>query len=497
MKGVFEILVPLVLIIVLLMCMMNNNTEEYFSVGGPGHGEKHSNSFKVGGDAHGEEHSNSFKVGAAGCDGEGFKVGGPGHKTTCGDSFKVGGEGHSNSFRVGADSCDSFKVGGEGHSNSFRVGADSCDGFKVGGEAHGDNTCHVTMIWADWCSFSNKADPNFRSLKDEYEGEELEGCKLTFKQIEEKQLKADPELMKKYKVDGFPTYFCEMNGKHETFNDIEKEDMLSKIKNCIKNLKVGGQNAPKPHHKPHKPAHNKPHNRPAHHVPAHKPAHNKPGNYAKAYNSARPTVHGEMLYSSCDDSEYGPVRLDSVSRNLAGVGNSPQEVIGYGDCTDLEFAPIKFSTGGPQIPSMNSLKPSLGQLPAPHIDGVQGITRPLAFNTPNGKGPSSKGHSGNSKKARVTMVRADWCGFCKKAMPEWKKLKGEIHDKVVNGYHMVLRDLEQKRDEGEIKKNYSDVNGFPTYVVEVQGPDGEFKKSGTFNSIKKEDMHEKIKKHLQ
>ena len=210
-----------------------------------------------------------------------------------------------------------------------------------------------------------------------------------------------------------------------------------------------------------------------------------------------------MLYSSCDDSEYGPVRLDSVSRNLAGVGNSLQEVTGYGDCTDLEFAPIKFSTGGPQIPSMNSLKPSLGQLPATSMDGVQGITRPLAFNKPNGNRPSGNRPSsnapsgnGNTKKARVTMVRADWCGFCKKAMPEWEKLKGEIHDKVVNGYHMVLRDLEQKRDEGEIKKHYSDVNGFPTYVVEVQGPDGEYKKSGTFNSIEMNDMHEKIQKHL-
>jgi thiol-disulfide isomerase/thioredoxin len=176
---------------------------------------------------------------------------------------------------------------------------------------------------------------------------------------------------------------------------------------------------------------------------------------------------------------------------------------------------------------MNSLKPSLGQLPAPSIDGVQGITRPLAFNSPNGNSPNGNAPNGNSpngnapngnspngnspngnspngnapggngKKARVTMVRAEWCGFCKKAMPEWEKLKGEIHDKVVNGYHMVLRDLEQKRDEGEIKKNYSDINGYPTYVVEVQGPDGEYKKSGTFNSIEMNDMNEKIKKQLQ
>ena len=440
------------------MCMMNNNSEEYFSVGG----EKH----------HNKEH---------------FKVGGPGHseKKTCGEGFKVGGEGHSNSFKVGAEHCDGFKVGANLPGNS-------------------GNTCHVTMVWADWCGFSKKAEPEFKSLMSEYEGKVVDGCTLTFKQIEEKEMKADPELMKKYKVDGFPTYFCEMNGKHETFNSIEKQDMLSKIKNCIKNLKVGGgQNAPN------KPPHNKPApNKPAPNKPApNRPVQNAPGNYAKAYNSARPTVYGEMLYSSCDDSEYGPAILNSVSRNLSGVGNPPQEVTGYGDCTELEFAPIKFSTGGPQIPSMNSLKPSLGQLPAPSMDGVQGITRPLAFNkhhgnaphgnAPHGNKPHGNAPSGNGKKARVTMVRADWCGFCKKAMPEWEKLKGKIHDKVVNGYHIVLRDLEQKRDEDEIKKHYSDVNGFPTYVVEVQGPDGQYKKSGTFNSIEMNDMHEKIQKHLQ
>ena len=448
MKGVFEILVPLVLIIVLLMCMMNNNTEEYFSVGG----------------------------------------------TSC-DGFKVGGEHHN----LGGQGCGNIK-----------------DGFKVGANLpgnSGNSKCDVTMVWANWCGYSNKAKPEYDSLMEKYNGKVIDGCVMNFDHAEEKE---KPEIVKKFQTTGFPTYYVSVDGKkHEEFNSIKEDDMLSKIKSVISKHKGGGsQNAPKPAvpapnkpavpapNKPGVPAPNKPGvpapNRPA--VPAHnKPAPNKPGNYAKAYNGARPAVHGEMLYSSCNDSEYGPVRLDSVSRNLAGVGNSPQEVIGYGDCTELEFAPIKFSTGGPQIPSMNSLKPSLGQLPAPHIDGVQGITRPLAFNSPNGKGSNANGNgnSGNSKKARVTMVRADWCGFCKKAMPEWEKLKGEIHDKVVNGYHMVLRDLEQKRDEGEIKKDYSDVNGFPTYVVEVQGPDGKFKKSGTFNSIEKNDMHEKIKKQLQ
>ena len=407
---------------------------------------------------------------------------------------------------------DYFKVGGSscGNGNSFKVGAKNKEYFKVGANLPGnsDNTCKVTMVWAKWCGFSKKAKPEWDKLTENPNNKTIDGCNMVYEDAEEKE---KPEIVKKFQTKGFPTYYCEMNGKVEEFNSIEKNDMYSKIQNCIKNLKIGGGNTPNgptpngpaPNRPaPNRPAPNRPApngptpnkpgpNKPAPNRPA--PMQNAPGNYAKAYNGARPTVYGEMLYSSCNDSEYGPVRLDSVSRNLAGIGNSIQEVTGYGDCTELEFAPIKFSTGGPQIPSMNSLKPSLGQLPAPQIDGVQGITRPLAFNSPNG---NMARPNGNSKKARVTMVRADWCGFCKKALPEWEKLKDKIHDKVVNGYHVVLRDLEQKRDEGEIKQNYSDVSGFPTYVVEVQGPDGQYKKSGTFNSIEMNDMHEKIQKNL-
>ena len=478
MRQFFEILIPLALIIVLLMCMMNNNNEEAFSVGG--------------------QCKNSFKVGATHHK-DGFKVGGEGEAKchhNLGDGFKVGGPGHTDEATRHHNHEDGFKVGGQGCKNR--------EGFKVGGQGNG-NTCHVTMIWANWCGYSNKADPEFKSLMSKHEGKEIDGCKMTFKQIEETELKADPSLMSKYKVDGFPTYFCEMNGKHETFNAIKEDDMLSKIKDCIKKLK-GGNSPPAPNKPaPNKPAPNKPApNKPAPNKPAHKPAHKpapngKQGNYARDYNSVRSTIEGEILYSSCGDSEYGPLRLDSVDRNLAGVGNSIQNVMGFGDCTELEFAPVKFSTGGPQIPSMNSLLPSLAQLPAAPIDGIQGIHRPASFNSPpNGNKPGNGGNGGNggAKKAQVTMVRADWCGFCKKAMPEWEKLKSEIHNKVVNGYHIVLRDLEQKRDEAEIKEKYSDVTGFPTYVVETTDPSGKLVKSGTFNSIEKNDMHEKIKQNL-
>ena len=403
-------------------------------------------------------------------------------------------------FSVGGTSCNSnsnsFNVGGQTHKEPFNVGG------QGNGKSNGNNKCHVTMVWADWCGYSKKAKPEWDKLTQEYEGKEIDGCIVTFEHAEEKE---KPEIVKKFKTSGFPTYYVSMNdSKHEEFNSIKKDDMLEKIKTSISKIKGSGNSIPahkpapnKPHkpapNKPHKPAPNKPHK--PHHKPHNKPA-PKPGNYARDYNSVRSTIEGEILYSSCGDSEYGPLRLDSVDRNLTGIGNSIQNVMGFGDCTELEFAPVKFSTGGPQIPSMNSLLPSLAQLPAAPIDGIQGIHRPASFNSPpNGNKPGNGGNGGG-KKAQVTMVRADWCGFCKKAMPEWEKLKSEIHNKVVNGYHIVLKDLEQKRDEAEIKEKYSEVTGFPTYVVETTDPSGKLVKSGTFNSIEKDDMHEKIKQNL-
>ena len=54
----------------------------------------------------------------------------------------------------------------------------------------------------------------------------------------------------------------------------------------------------------------------------------------------------------------------------------------------------------------------------------------LSFNKPNGNKPNGNKPNGDKpngdkpngdkpsdKKARVTMVRADWCGFCKKVEP--------------------------------------------------------------------------------
>ena len=380
------------------------------------------------------------------------------------------------------------------------------DGFSIGGQpsnvptptqpndnvpSDDGNTCKVTMIWADWCGYSKKAKPEWDNLVNEMKTKKIDGYTLEFRDVEEK---ADPDTVKKYGTTGFPTYYVELSnkpGQKEEFNSIEQSDMLQKIESAISKLSSGESVAEESVEEEiqirlcDKCGKRIEDCECEYDVPeARRPQPDE--------SSIRPSVYGEILYSSCDN-DYGPVRLESVDRNLSESLNQIQDVVGSADCTSLEYAPIKLALGGNQLPSSRASIPSLAQLKTPGIDSIQGIIRPLSFDTPVAK-PSAGGDS--DKTATVTMVWADWCGYSKKAKPEWDKLVAEINGQSISGCRMELRDLEQKKDEAEIKKNYSDVSGFPTYVVEVTDPSGKLLHKGDFNSIEKDDMLQKIKAEI-
>jgi len=461
MQKIIEILIPLILIVVLLMCMMNDDND----------------GFSVGGQCKAGNGPPTAPI--------------PSAPIPSGNRPSANGNGN--------------RPSGNGNSN----------------------TCNVTMVWADWCGFSKKAKPEWDNLVKEMNNKNINGYNLQFKDAEEK---IDPETVKKHGTKGFPTYYVELSdkpGQKEEFNSIKKDDMLKKIKEAIAKMSGSSGQGAKPQNTRVQPPIagkmcegcgkskedckcnkggkmcescrkskedcdcNKPN--PSIGINALIQQANKPtggpSRFADSYNSIRPTVYGEILFSSCND-EYGPLRLDSVDRNLAGVGNPGQAVVGKGDCTSLEFAPVKSALGDSQLPSSGASIPSLAQLKTPGIDAVNGIIRPSSFGTPVAHGGDSGGN------ATVTMVWADWCGYSKKAKPEWDKLVGEVNNTEMDGCKVQLRDLEQKKDEAEIKKDYSDVNGFPTYVVEVTDQSGKLLHKGDFNSIKKDDMLQKIKAEI-
>ena len=55
----------------------------------------------------------------------------------------------------------------------------------------------------------------------------------------------------------------------------------------------------------------------------------------------------------------------------------------------------------------------------------------------NSKPSDSKPNSGKDQ-CKITMVWADWCGFSKKAKPEWDKLVGEIQGQSIDGCKVEL-----------------------------------------------------------
>ena len=471
---------------------------------------------------------------------DGFNVGGQCKKRNDGDGFNVGGQLNQGDYAPGANVPGANVPGGNAPS-ATAPSATAPSATAPSANAPSANTCKVTMIYANWCGYSKQALPEWENLiKSKWSNTELDGYKLSFNKVEET---GNEKIIAEYGTTGFPSFYVELSDKpdqKEEFNSIDETDMKDKITKAITKLvggngfNVGGQ--PEELERPpdgmcegcgkskeececnkgggkmcegcgkskedcdcNKPI------RP-------QQASGGPSEFEESYNNIRPTIYGELLFSSCEN-EYGPLRLDSVDRNLAGVGNQAQGVVGKGDCTSLEFAPIKSALGDSQLPSIGSSIPSLAQSQTPGIDSVQGIIRPSSFDTPvaqpsavkpggdsGGKpGGDSGGKSADGKSdktATVTMVWADWCGYSKKAKPEWESLVKEVNNTEIDGCKVELRDLEETRDKVEIKKDYSDINGFPTYVVEVIDPSGKQLYKGDFNSIDKDDMLQKIKAEI-
>tara|TARA_R110001599_G_scaffold191099_2_gene385862 strand:- start:590 stop:2002 length:1413 start_codon:yes stop_codon:yes gene_type:complete len=94
--------------------------------------------------------------------------------------------------------------------------------------------------------------------------------------------------------------------------------------------------------------------------------------------------------------------------------------------------------------------------------------------------------------AKLSLVHADWCGYCQKAKPEFDKLKADYHGKDINGVRMQMEDFEEKRDAhliGEGKK--FNVKGFPTFFFN-QVKNGVEQQPIEFNAITYDKMLEKL-----
>lgn len=78
----------------------------------------------------------------------------------------------------------------------------------------------------------------------------------------------------------------------------------------------------------------------------------------------------------------------------------------------------------------------------------------------------SEGFQGNGPS--VVICKADWCGHCKKAAPEFKKLEAASPITLANGTQATVKILDADQNKDEIKKY--NVRGYPSILI-VNGSD--------------------------
>jgi thioredoxin-like negative regulator of GroEL len=94
-------------------------------------------------------------------------------------------------------------------------------------------------------------------------------------------------------------------------------------------------------------------------------------------------------------------------------------------------------------------------------------------------GKSSEGFEGASKS--VVICKADWCGHCKKAAPEFNKLISASPITLKDGSKAVVKILDADKDKSEVSQ-YK-VKGFPTILVVDAGQVTEYPGDRTASGV--------------
>ena len=79
---------------------------------------------------------------------------------------------------------------------------------------------------------------------------------------------------------------------------------------------------------------------------------------------------------------------------------------------------------------------------------------------------SQEGFQSESDGRSVTILKAEWCGHCKKAMPEFKKLVDASPITLKSGEKVTVRMLDSDADKSAIDALGYKVRGFPTILIQ-------------------------------
>ena len=90
-----------------------------------------------------------------------------------------------------------------------------------------------------------------------------------------------------------------------------------------------------------------------------------------------------------------------------------------------------------------------------------------------------EGFEGSQKS--LVICKADWCGHCKKAAPEFQKLLGASPMTLKDGSKITVKILDADKDKSEIGK-YK-VRGYPTILIDNNGQTTEYPGERTASAV--------------
>lgn len=88
---------------------------------------------------------------------------------------------------------------------------------------------------------------------------------------------------------------------------------------------------------------------------------------------------------------------------------------------------------------------------------------------------------GSSKERMVVICKADWCGHCKKAAPEFQKLVAASPITLKDGSKVTVKILDADKDKSEIAKYKP--RGFPTILIVDGGNTTEYPGDRTYSGV--------------
>jgi thiol-disulfide isomerase/thioredoxin len=74
---------------------------------------------------------------------------------------------------------------------------------------------------------------------------------------------------------------------------------------------------------------------------------------------------------------------------------------------------------------------------------------------------------GSNADLKINIYKAEWCGHCKKAVPEFKKLKDASPITLKSGKTAVVDIIDSDKDKDKVSK--ANIKGFPTIQIVKDG----------------------------